>query len=304
MQFADEQNGWAYVFSNNQATSTSPAPEKSACQCLKATHDGGRSWQELPTPPKYLRSFKFVSEHDGWAVTVTTGDRGYETRLFRTMDGGVSWQERKLPPEIASSPVALESAKDEHTSWLSFCREADCRNRDLAVTIDGGVTWQTISSPCAFSPEVSGRLGQYFIGSFLSENEWWVLCSTGDKQATVLYKTSDRGVHWLLAAESSGPGGLAALPPLYSGFNPPVWGDIGFLNPNDGWIAVGGPSGGPFVTHDGGATWKDTRPFELPASRASFLDDNTHGWAMTGVSLLSTDDGGATWHQTYPPERR
>ncbi|SRR6266540_6531320 len=54
MQFVDEHNGWAYVFSSNQATSTPPTPKKPACQCLMATHDGGRSWQQLPPPPPYL----------------------------------------------------------------------------------------------------------------------------------------------------------------------------------------------------------------------------------------------------------
>jgi len=65
-------------------------------------------------------------------------------------------------------------------------------------------------------------------------------------------------------------------------------------------FGVGGPSGGPFVTHDGGVTWTDTRPFDLAAYRVTFVD-NSHGWALDGNSLLNTDDGGASWHRIYPP---
>ena len=77
-------------------------------------------------------------------------------------------------------------------------------------------------------------------------------------------------------------------------------GDIQFVDRNDGWLANGGPSGGPYVTHDGGVTWTDTRPFDLAAYRVTFVD-NSHGWALDGNSLLNTDDGGASWHRIYPP---
>src|SRR5439155_9361150 len=120
VQFVDEHNGWAYVFSNNQFTSAGPTPKLPACQCLMATHDGGRSWQQLPPPPDYLQTVRFVNYHVGWAATGTTDTAGFHSGVFRTTDGGVSWQETKLPPEIASSPAALLDAKGERTSWLSF----------------------------------------------------------------------------------------------------------------------------------------------------------------------------------------
>src|SRR5207247_6967158 len=59
--------------------------------------------------------------------------------------------------EIASSPVALLDAKDERISWLSYCSQAGCQQRDLAATYDGGVTWKSIGSPCGFPAEVTDR---------------------------------------------------------------------------------------------------------------------------------------------------
>src|SRR5437870_1607659 len=206
MQFVDENDGWAFVFSGHQLTATAPTPEKPVCQCLMASHDGGRSWQQLPPPPDYLQNFRFVNDHVGWAATGTTDTAGFHSGVVRTTDGGVSWQAMNLPSEIASSPAALLDAKGERTSWLSFCLQGDCSRRALAVTYDG-------------------------------------------------------------------------------------------------WITIGGASGGPFVTHDGGMTWKDTRPLDVAANTASFLHDK-YGWALTGSSLLSTDDGGASWHQIYPPKGR
>ena len=305
VQFVDDHNGWAYVFPqlNSRSSMVTPEEAHAACQCLLVTHDGGQSWEELPPGPKNLQYFDFVDDQVGWAVTGTTAAAGFESSVFRTRDGAVSWQESKLPSEIASSPAALLSSKDESTAWLSFCAQSDCAQRALAVTYDGGVTWKSLGSPCASSGEALARFGQYFIGYYLSESEWWLLCSVGDQQATELYRTADGGGHWVLAAESNGSAGLPALGPLLSRSDP-AWGDIGFVDPNDGWIAVGGPSGGPFVTRDGGETWKDTRPFDVAANKASFLDDHVHGWALTGDSLLSTDDGGASWKRIYPPQRR
>src|SRR5438132_602746 len=91
--------------------------------------------------------FSFVNPQAGWLVTGTSGTAGFESGVFRTMDGGTSWQEAKLPSEIASSPVALLGAKDERTSWLSFCPQVDCAQRALAVTFDGGVAWKSLGSP-------------------------------------------------------------------------------------------------------------------------------------------------------------
>src|SRR5437870_2476253 len=301
MQFVDENDGWAFVFSGHQLTATAPTPEKPVCQCLMASHDGGRSWQQLPPPPDYLQNFRFVNDHVGWPATGTTDTAGFHSGVVRTTDGGVSWQAMNLPSEIASSPAALLDAKGERTSWLSFCLQGDCSRRALAVTYDGGSTWKSLASPCPSSPGIQDRLSQYFVGYFLSESEWWILCRLGDRGGAALYRTSDGGAQWVPLAQSTGAAGLPALPPLLSPSG--GWSHIGFVNPNDGWITIGGASGGPFVTHDGGMTWKDTRPLDVAANTASFLHDK-YGWALTGSSLLSTDDGGASWHQIYPPKGR
>jgi len=200
----------------------------------------------------------------------------------------------------------LLDAKGERTSWLSFCLQGDCSQRALAVTYDGGSTWKSLPSTCP-SPEAQDGLSQYFTAYFLSESDWWIFCRVGpggaDKEGTALYRISDGGGQWKLLARATGTAGLPALPLLLS---PSVAGRsiIGFVNVNDGWITIGGSSGGPFVTHDGGISWSDPRPLDTAANTASFLGDSMHGWALTGVSLLKTDDGGATWRQIYPPERK
>lgn len=299
VQFVDDHNGWGYLWwQPNPSITPTPKESSTACQCLIVTHDGGQSWQQLPPAPRYLQYFKFVNDHVGWGVTGTTGTAGFESGVFLTMDSGVSWQEVQLPLEIGSSPVALLGAKDERTSWLSYCSQAGCQQRDLAVTYDGGITWKSIGSPCGFPAEVTATIVPYFIAYFLSASEWWVLCSVSSQQDTSLYKTSDGGDHWLLLAGPNGHGTLPRLPPALDMLSPLGFGDIQFVNSNEGWLAIGGF---PFVTYDGGVTWKDTRPSNVGADKVSFVDDS-HGWVQAAGSLLSTDDGGATWHRIYPPE--
>src|SRR5438132_2597082 len=308
VQFVDDHNGWGYIPPQLNPASAMPTPtdSRTTCDCLIVTHDGGQSWQQLPPAPNSLQNFTFVNDRVGWAATGTSGDRGFESGILRTTDGAASWQEVTIPSEIASSAASLIGAVDDRTAWLSFCT-IDCTKRPLAVTHDGGATWESLASPCD-GPNLArpGEFAPNVTAYFLSASEGWLLCGgelAVDQQAKALYRTSDSGDHWLLLAESEGPG----MPPASGSLSRLGWvgySNIQFLNSNEGWLAVGGPSGGPFVTHDGGVTWKDTRESQRPASRVFFLGDGLHGWALTADSLLSTEDDGASWRKIYPPSSR
>jgi len=71
---------------------------------LKATHDGGRSWEWMPT----LVSGAFGDEisfagSNGWGIVRDAGCRGFKsdcftnTGLFQTVDGGAHWLQVSLP---------------------------------------------------------------------------------------------------------------------------------------------------------------------------------------------------------------
>ena len=53
------------------------------------------------------------------------------------------------------------------------------------------------------------------------------------------------------------------------------------------------------MTHDGGASWKETTPVAALAASADYIDVN-RGWASDGTLLYVTSDGGQIWTKLAP----
>ena len=71
---------------------------------LKATHDGGRTWESMPAPLSgYLTNQINFAGSTGWAIMADSGCRGFKTDcftnygLFQTKDFGSNWVHVPLP---------------------------------------------------------------------------------------------------------------------------------------------------------------------------------------------------------------
>ena len=119
-----------------------------------------------------------------------------------------------------------------------------------------------------------------------------MLC--GGVEGEALYHTADGGDHW-----------SPMEAPSFQLCRCGTRRSIVFTTPQDGWFA-GAPTG-PWVTHDGGKTWRATQTNQGASSSPTdwvakvLALDVSHGWAVSGDSLLGTDDGGASWSRIYPP---
>jgi photosystem II stability/assembly factor-like uncharacterized protein len=105
-----------------------------------ATHDDGRTWQQLTTPPctgKY--AFARLDAAFGQTVWLTCSEGvGRTPRLIRSLDGGHSWQQTPIEWG-AGGPQQLTAA----TANVAWALNAD---GDLLRTTNAGASWQLVWS--------------------------------------------------------------------------------------------------------------------------------------------------------------
>jgi photosystem II stability/assembly factor-like uncharacterized protein len=285
-----------------------------------STFDGGVTWQQIAglsmqllTPTDtvsggWLPTLDFVDPQHGWLLIEIRrpGGFGYlssEGPLYRTSDGGLHWTVvssqagSNYPDCRASSSIYFSSTT---TGWMG------CSDGSVLVTRDGGATWAVkvlVQENCCVTS----------LPAFFDENHGMYF----DSSAEVLLMTSDGGTTWI-------PHGL---PPrsYYScvgKFGPTTCTDqsipvVSFINPNEGWAAVGKSSadGTQFIlgiehTVNGGQTWTSLSGKLPPAPSSAFANPPTATLSFVDASdgfwwipesqtsapvFLRTTDGGATW---------
>jgi photosystem II stability/assembly factor-like uncharacterized protein len=186
----------------------------------------------------------------------------------------------------------------------------------LFGTADGGRTWWKSGSIAGAEPVAV---------AFASQNQGWLLESMGaamSQNPVRLYRSSDGGRSWSLAARSAtksgGPLNGSGLPVAcdktgVAASPAPAGSQTGI-----GWITSYCPASladAVLVSHDGGAHWASV-PLPLPASlceqsgcevtEPQFGGHTTFLviWAFPDQALLLvTTDGGATWRIVILPDR-
>ena len=121
---------------------------------LIGTEDGGRTWRVLDAamPPALAGEFAFAASgqcivsHGGRHAWFATGG-GAEARVFRTSDGGQTWQVSSTP--VRSGPSAGIFALAFRDNRHGFAIGGDFATPTaapdaLALTSDGGATWQLV----------------------------------------------------------------------------------------------------------------------------------------------------------------
>lgn len=256
------------------------------------TNDAGESWTasspfelEFLGTSEYPPMIGFQDPDHGWLLARhgPAGMHRYPVYFLRTDDGGLSWQ-----PVITPAEGGLQTCRksglvftDNQVGWATV---ADCpvTAPELAITADGGRTWQSIPMPAPvnrpnlFESEICQAHSPQLINP--QHGALAISCETGLK-INLVYITRDGGVSW-----SSH---------LYQG------GELMLINQRTAY-AFGGQK--IYQSIDGGQNWEWVKTVQWDG-QFSFVSDLV-GWAVarTGdsIALVNTTNGAATWGLLKP----
>ncbi len=247
--------------------------------------------------PVWLDSLQMVSARDGWALAWTKNPAAPVPAALmpvRTIDGGHTWtavtpiQAKPLLTPNGSYAVLLAASPSR--AWLAVTRtRAGARPAVTQVfgTADGGRSW-TWPAPI-HAPGVARWL------EFSDPAHGWLVQDLGaamGNNPVRLYRTSDGGRHWLLAAASprlnQAGTGRGTLPSACDKTG------IAFATPADGWLtsACLSLAGAVLASHDGGVTWApQALPLPAGACKPDFCVPSPPQF-FGGTGFLSIDHGG------------
>jgi photosystem II stability/assembly factor-like uncharacterized protein len=272
--FVDPQTGWA-VNSNGQIVKTA---------------DGGDSWAEqLHDPEVYFRCVGFASPTHGWAGTLST-----PKKLFDTHDGGATWSPVANLPAGAPSAICGLSVVSSQVAYFSGTNFPN-RPPRMMKTVDGGANW----TAWEMSPWASILIDTFFT----SPDRGWVVGGKTDEP--VATRQNVRAV--VLLTEDGGQTWVNRVADLRGQLPKGEWGwKIQFLDDHVGFVSLENFTAGAVLkTTDGGQTWARL-PVNDPQANANlegvgFVDEN-HGWVggwgdalFQRLSTSETHDGGQTW---------
>jgi len=230
---------------------------------LAYTDDGGASWIERRLGGGHsINDISFVNKDNG--VSLAGGS------IFETSDGGHSWREayKFAPSEFDGATPELYSLRfnGKKRGWVvgSASRGDEIVNSILAITRDGGATWQVLHAPT----------NQELIHiDFVDEKRGWIVGAGG-----AILHTEDAGETWTKQNSETDA-------TLYH---------VNFRNDKEGWTV--GEKGTILRTDDGGRMW---RKVESPA-RGTLLSvqfaNADEGWIVgRGGVILRSGNRGQTW---------
>ena len=227
------------------------------------TEDGGASWVERPVGINHsVNDIYFVGKDTGFALAGGS--------IFETTDGGHSWREahKFVPSEFDGATPELYSLRfnGKKRGWVvgSASRGDEITNSILAITRDGGVTWQVLQAPT--------RQELIHI-DVVDEKRAWIVGAAG-----AILHTDDAGESWIKQTSDT-------TVTLYH---------VNFRNEKKGWAV--GERGTILRTDNGGQTWtKVESPARSTLLGVQFVSDD-EGWIVgRGGAILRSSDGGRTW---------
>jgi photosystem II stability/assembly factor-like uncharacterized protein len=289
---------------------------------LLQSPDGGRTW---------LKRIQFAGAYDGmqmfgqdgfvWSIGLppscrTTGGScqppSQTLQVYRTWDGGATWTALPATSFAANDVFFLDALH----GWIDSGSPATGLGNDvLYATTDGAKTWKLVgplpnSAPMVyvygvgdyrvtFSRDADGSLHGWYVGN------------------GAMFTSTDGGRSWrALFLHQACCSTRTFSQPVFSGQEGIL--PVAYRNPS-------GPDNATanelvfYVTHDGGATWTDTR--SAPTSFAPVGDvlaitilDSQHIWltsqsltggdnVQAGPAVARTSDGGVTWTVTHHTPR-
>jgi photosystem II stability/assembly factor-like uncharacterized protein len=270
IRFVSDQVGWLY------------GPQ------LYRTTDGGQTWTRVGLGHAVLSLA--ANGNSVWAIAADCSQgRCSNLSFYRSNDQGASWARDGAQPGMVGQGIQVLRVSDS-TGWvLSWTPDGNASGSftsALAVTYNGGQSWQQLVRPCA--PQTS----LVDSAAALADGTLWIVCG-GDHAMGQMGKqviiSHDGGLHWSFPPDM----------PL-SGYNS----QIALAGDTHAWVAtVHGPL---YESKNSGASWQTATSRGVVVdlagagvSRVIFIDSQ-HGWAATDHAIFWTTDGGAHW-SVRPP---
>ncbi|MDP4163894.1 MAG: hypothetical protein Q8898_12390 [Bacillota bacterium] len=196
--FHDVRDGWAVTQNNNVFY-------------VKRTINGGKSWSTVmskklvePLAGAILRS---AGTNDSWVELIGgTGMTQTSYSVFHTADGGKSWRTvianstagggpapgfsleyNNGPHNNGSKPGPLYVVNPQVAFMGGSCPACDNHQNSVGWTKNGGKTW--VNSKVTLS-----GYGEAYLAISDANHGWWI--TTENTKPSVMYTTSDGGVHW------------------------------------------------------------------------------------------------------------
>lgn len=230
---------------------------------LARTEDGGATWSEQRLPTRNsINDVYFVSKEKGFVLAGET--------IFTTSDNGHVWQTAHTfsPADFAGAAPELYSLRfdGKKRGWVvgSVSRDDAVVDSILAITRDGGASWQLLKAP--------SRQELIHI-DFVDDKNGWIVGAGG-----AILQTTDAGETW--TRQDSGTDVT-----LYH---------VDFRNKKQG-VAVG-ERGTILATNNGGVTWsKISSQARATLLSVQFVSEDEAWIIGRGGVILRSSDGGQTW---------
>lgn len=227
------------------------------------TEDGGGAWAERPIGTESsINDVYFVSKDNGFVLAGGS--------IFSTDDAGQTWREshKFLATEFQGATPELYSLRfdGKKRGWVvgSLTRGDRVVGSILAITKDGGASWELLHSPAQH---------ELIHIDFVDSKHGWIVGADG----TIL-RSEDAGDSW--TKQESG-----TKVTLFH---------VDFRNEKLGWAV--GEAGTIVRTKDGGQTWAVAEsPVHSTLLSVQFVGGED-GWIVgRGGVILRSGDGGRTW---------
>lgn len=253
------------------------------------TTDGGATWRSARVGGADTLQFRDVEAFDSLTAYLLAAGSGVLSRIYRTDDGGRNWRLQFLNTDPEAFFDCMAFWDRDHGVAVS---DAVRGRLVILTTANGGVSWDPVSE-AAIPDALPGEGAFAASGSCLARagnRHAWI--GTGAPGGARVYRTTDRGRTWTVAATPITAGQAAGIASL------------AFFDERCGF-ALGGRLGAPgeysdnvALTRDGGVTWVlASRP---PFTGAVYGSAPVPGRTMVLVAagprgLAVTRDGARTW---------
>jgi len=251
--------------------------------CTGTSMNSGGTWTEqvtaFPTASRGIQYISIVDENTVWA-TAYDGSGGDATiqEFTRTTDGGTNWTAGSMGG-YANYGVSMIYAIDANKAFVPLFKSANPnQGGEIAVTTDGGETWNTSLD--------FGTSSFCNVVHFFDANNG---VSQGDPVSGEfeIFRTTDGGANWTQVAGANIPDPIAGdeygTTGLYDAIGNTIW-----FTTNKGRV---------YKSTDKGANWTVSQTPETDEQLSISFSSLTSGIVKSGTANVaySTSDGGQTW---------
>lgn len=277
------------------------------------TTDGGQHWKNIS--PAYAAGLPYGEYDAGEAAMFLNASVAWVVtarhRVYHTTDGGQTWQERQLKPPADSNDTAYITFINAQDGWIVFNASAASAGEVYTIfrTGDGGNSWTFVSQSGSGATRLPNGYEDWAPG-FLNASTGWAGGDYSKFAPSRFYITHDGGISWKQQSLPLPVGKAGALlwvlPPTFFSTTDGLLPVLFYVNGSDEGVIL-------YTTHDGGATWSQSKPLSTYIYQSSGPDETLAAlslvdmyatWVVpnTGTPLYTTSDAGQHWISITAPK--